>query len=267
MAMSGRDGDAVGVQEVRGPEARPEVVVQRHPDVSGSIEERLPGVVHNGLRGQALPAHFPVKFPHQRAVRRCHPGHIAVHDRLGLPGAQGSRFLAAQAAALAFFLQVDDGNIVVIIADAEFFPDIDAVQLLPQGLVGPVIKIQAADKILSVYGVGVKLHDGRQPLPQDQSVAIADLMLPFMSKVHSVHLLPGYGHPEPLRNGAGPSNTPERCLPRRAWHPYAEGPAYFCFVYHAEKVFSARCIFVDFISCFAWLPHSTAEVLSSDKNQ
>ena len=34
-----------------------------------------------------------------------------------------------------------------------------------------------------------------------------------------------------------------------------------------KKCFPPGAFFVDFISCFAWLPHSTAEVLSSGKNQ
>ena len=115
-----------------------------------------------------------------RAIRAEHPVQISIHDLLCLLRTQRRLELGAEAVAPALLLQSDEGGIPVIIADAEFLPHVDAVDLLPQGLVGGVVKIQGADAVLSPHRVGIGLRHSLQALPDAQQIGVADLVLPLM---------------------------------------------------------------------------------------
>ena len=72
---------------------------------------------------------------------------------------------------LDLLFQGDEGKIVVIVADAKFFPRLHAVPLFPQGLVLVVVKIDASDRIPPrLVRVGVPLHERPQALGEGQAV-------------------------------------------------------------------------------------------------
>ena len=79
--------------------------------------------------------------------------------------------------------------IVVIQADPIFFPDAHTVQLFSQCLVIRIVKIQTADLVMAVFGVAVRCHNRTQPLPQNQLIQVADLMLYLVSELHTAFLL------------------------------------------------------------------------------
>ena len=82
---------------------------------------------------------------------------------------------------LELLFQRDKGKILVIVADAEFFPALHAVDLFPQGLVPVIVKVDAADGVAPVRaGVRVLLHNGLQPLPERKVVGRADLIFQLM---------------------------------------------------------------------------------------
>ena len=98
---------------------------------------------------------------------------------------------AAKSVQLALFFQMDHGRIVVIIADSEFLPAVDAVDLFPQSFVCRIIKIKAAYSVFAFHRMWVGFRNGPQPLPDGNHVGNTDLMLPFMAIVHVLyHFLP-----------------------------------------------------------------------------
>ena len=85
---------------------------------------------------------------------------------------------------LELLFQRDKGKILVIVADAEFFPALHTVDLFPQGLVPVIVKVDAADGVAPVRaGVQILLHNGLQPLPERKVVGRADLIFQFMPVV------------------------------------------------------------------------------------
>ena len=82
---------------------------------------------------------------------------------------------------------MDHRRVKIIIPDAELLPHVHPIDLLPQGPVIGVVKIEAPDEILSAFGVRVRFHHGPQPLPDRQQIHIVQLMLPFMPVVDCFH--------------------------------------------------------------------------------
>ena len=81
---------------------------------------------------------------------------------------------------------MDDRGIAVIIADAELLAQVYPVDLFPQRLVAEIVKVEAADQIPAVFGMGIALGHRAQALPDGQKIRITDLMLPLMA-VMDVH--------------------------------------------------------------------------------
>jgi len=95
-----------------------------------------------------------------------------IHDLLRLFCGQGCGEFRPQTVHFAFFLQMDQRNVAVIIADAELLPHIHAVQLFPQRLIAQIVEIKAANIIFAVYGVGVRFHHRPQPHSDRKQVEI-----------------------------------------------------------------------------------------------
>ena len=100
--------------------------------------------------------------------------------------------LRALAAGFGGFFQAQKRWIVLVIANAKFFPVVYPVQLFPQHLITDVVKIQAADRICSVgLCVGVGGEDRTQAWFQFYMVSIIDEMLPFVPELLLATLLSG----------------------------------------------------------------------------
>ena len=175
-----RDGHARLVQKVHAAQPGADVVVQRHPHVPRGIDEGLPGVVHDGAGPQALAPHLVVQLLDQGAAAVRHPGQIPVHDGLDLSGGQLRHRFGAQPVPLALLLQADEGGLAVVISDPEFFPAVHPVDLLPEGLVPPVVEVQAPDLVRPAHGVAVGPAHRPKPRPEGQPVGQIDLVLPLV---------------------------------------------------------------------------------------
>lgn len=75
---------------------------------------------------------------------------------------------------------MQERDVPVIVSYPEFFPPVYAIDLLPEGFVGEVIKIQAPYPIASVTGVFVWLRHRPQPLADGNPVGEVDRMFPFV---------------------------------------------------------------------------------------
>ena len=82
----------------------------------------------------------------------------------------------------------DNIGVEVVQANAVFFAFCHAVELFPQGQIVNVVKIQASDIVNAVLCVWVGPQKRTQPLPQDQQIGTADLMLDLMSELHDLDL-------------------------------------------------------------------------------
>ena len=123
-----------------------------------------------------------------RAAAREHPVELPVDDLLRLFGRERGAELGAETVDLALFLEVDHRGVAVVVADADLLAQVHAVDLLAQGLVVGVVKVERADEIPAVHGVRVDLGHGAQALPDREQVEICDLVLPLVPvpDVHAV---------------------------------------------------------------------------------
>ena len=89
--------------------------------------------------------------------------------------------LHAEVIVLDLLFQRNEGEVVVVIADAEFFALLHAVDLFPQRLVPVIIKVDASYRIKSIRArMRIALHDGPEPLPKCVVVGRADLIFQLM---------------------------------------------------------------------------------------
>ena len=88
-------------------------------------------------------------------------------------------------------LQHDVGQIIVVIADAELAPFVDAVQLLPQGGVQGIVKIQASNPIAAfLLRMRVNGRHCGQTLPDGYRVRFGDAVLNLVPVLHRLHSFP-----------------------------------------------------------------------------
>ena len=82
---------------------------------------------------------------------------------------------------------MDDGGVAVVEPDAELLAQVDAVELLAQGLVVRGVEVQAADVVFPVDRVRVALHHGPQARAQDNQIGGVELVLPLMT-IADIHV-------------------------------------------------------------------------------
>ena len=188
--VSGGDGHAVGIEKVRAAKAGADVVVQRHPDIPRPKDKGLPGVVHDGFGPEPPGSHFGIELLNQGICRSHHPIPIAVCNGLRLRCRKHGGLLAAQCVALALFFQMKERGIAVVIADAEFLPHVDSIELFPQSRIRGIVEIETPNAVCSADGVGIRLRHGLKPPAYGDQVGPVDLDFPFVPKRHGwFHLL------------------------------------------------------------------------------
>ena len=172
------------MQEIKIVQSGADVVIQRHPDVSGTENISLPGIIHDYSGSEQLGGRLLSQFPHQSPSALRHPAGISAQKGADLRLGHSGGLLAAQAVDLAFFLQVNQGEIAVIVPQAELFPPVDAIQLFTQSPVSGRFKIEAPNAVNSIFPMGVR--PGRRPEtgPEPRKVAGGNLMLPLAAEFH-----------------------------------------------------------------------------------
>ena len=84
-------------------------------------------------------------------------------------------------------------EVVIVIANAEFFAFGLTVQLFAQDLIVVVIEVQAVYAIQAIRaGVRVVLHDREQAAAQGEVIAVGDFMFEFMPRLLIHGLLPPF---------------------------------------------------------------------------
>ena len=114
---------------------------------------------------------------------------ISVDDCHCLLPINNCLLLCAKSVDLYLFFKKNQRCVAVVASKAELFTSVNTVHLFKQSLVVKIIKIKTANLVSSVDCVRVLLHNSRQPRPQSEHIAIAYLVLKFVSEVHVYHSL------------------------------------------------------------------------------
>ena len=89
--------------------------------------------------------------------------------------------LHAEVIVLDLLFQRNEGEVVVVIADAEFFALLHAIDFFPQRLVLVIIKVDASYRIKPIRTcMRIALHDSSEPLSECVVVGRADLIFQLM---------------------------------------------------------------------------------------
>ena len=201
----GGDGDHLRGEQAGVKQPRPDVKIQRDAHMARRKDEGLPGVIHDGFRAESQISQLDVEFFQKRDAASRHKIRMSLQDAFHLLPRKGDAVLPGKAVYLALLLQADEGGVPVIIANPEFFPDVDPVDFFPEGLVVHGVKIQASDLVRSVRPVGVPASYGREPCPEDQKIGMADFVFPLVPIFHGFTSFQNKNkrlHPFPSGEGA-----------------------------------------------------------------
>ena len=155
--------------------------IEGHADISGIVDVRLPHIGHQYTWTELLRFHFAVKLLDKRLRMLQHPcPWLLKNPPILLDGQVGVNF-HTEVIVLDLLFQRNVRKVVIVIADAEFFPLLHAIDLFPQRLVFVIIKVDASYRIKPIRTrMRIALHDSSEPLSECVVVGRVDLIFQFM---------------------------------------------------------------------------------------